>query len=437
MGVGCPEVAARETPGGLHGQKVDVPMDKPGKAHRVKLGLAVLAALLVAGGAALWFKRPSSVLPAVAQEQAVVQTLVASGRVRAPARVQLATPVGGLVREVLVNEGDHVKEGAELVRLVTEEAQASVEQARAAVAQARARLQQVREVGRNLAQQGVLQAEAQVQRADRSLQRSVVLRREGGGSALEEDEAGTVRTVARSQEAVARTQLAASQSRGADTRVAEGVLQAALAQVRAAEARLAMMRVRAPVDGTVLLRSVEPGEVVGASSVLLVLAPDGPTQLTVQLDERNLSTVHLGAQARASADAFVDQPFDAQVQFIAPQVDPLRGTVEMHLDVPAPPAFLRPEMTVSVEVETGRVGRALTVPEDAVQDLSAAHPTVLLVQDGRVVKRDVTLGLRGQGVVEVRTGLQNGDAVVPPKDGLAPGARVRIKSAPRVPAAGH
>ncbi len=392
-----------------------------------------LLAVLVAGalGGAWMLLQTPPVQPVAAQSSPVVQTVVASGQVRAPARVVLATPLGGLVKDVLAEEGDHVHQGEPLVALVDDEVLATLALARAAVTQARARLQQLREVARPLAQEGVEQNAQQMAKARRVWNRASTLEHEGGGSVMDVQDAQTALTVLQSQQSVAAVQLATSRPRGADVRIGTGQLQAALAQVQAAQARLAMMAVLAPAPGTVLSRTVEPGEVVGPASVLMVLSPDGPTQLTVQLDERNLANVMLGARAMASADAFPEQQFECTVAFLAPQVDPLRGTLEVRLDVPRPPVFLRPAMTVSVEIETGRAAGVLVVPQTAVADLATAASSVLVLEEGRVESRPVTLGLRGQGVVEVVTGLRAGELVVAPRPGLKPGARVHVAPAPK------
>jgi HlyD family secretion protein len=175
------------------------------------------------------------------------------------------------------------------------------------------------------------------------------------------------------------------------------------------------------------VRDVEVGDVVAAGRALLVLAEDGPTRLTVQPDEKNLAVLRVGQPAEAAADAFPAEPFAAQVSYLAPAVDPARGTVEVRLAVPAPPAFLRPDMTVSVNVEVGRKADALVVPAESVRD-GATDPWVLRVADGRAERRAVRVGLRGEGMIEVLEGLAPGDAVVLPAAGvIEAGARVRAR----------
>lgn len=398
-----------------------------GNGRFKKLSWLAWGLLAIVGGVlAVWVvRRPASVQAVAAVTQPVVQTLVASGRVRTPARVTLGTPSSGLVQAVTVQEGQHVQQGEVLVLLADAEARAQLAVAQASVAQARARLEQVQGVGRSQAQENLAQANTMVERAQALWQRAKTLRREGSMTAQELETAAAERSLAESRSRAARAQLKGFEPGGVEVRVAQGQLRAAQAQVLAAQTRLAMLQVLAPANGTVLTRAVEPGEVVGPSSALLVLAPDGPTQLTVQLDERNLAVVMLGSRALASADAFAAQPFEASVQFMSPQVDPARGTVEIRLDVPNPPAFLRSDMTVSVEIETGRTARALTVAQTAVQDLAAPQPSVFVLEDGRLVKRPVTLGLRGDGVVEVVNGLSPGEEVVPPAKGLKAGMAVR------------
>jgi HlyD family secretion protein len=169
---------------------------------------------------------------------------------------------------------------------------------------------------------------------------------------------------------------------------------------------------------------VQPGRQV------LSLTLDGATQLTAQVDEKNLALLAPGQAARARADAFPDLPFDARVATISPAVDPARGTVEVRLDVPAPPQFLRADMTISVNVEVGRKDAALVAPAEVVRDPTGA-PWVLAIAGGRAERRPVRLGLRGDGLVEILGGLVAGDAVVAPGGPfVAPGDRLRPRLVP-------
>jgi len=227
-------------------------------------------------------------------------------------------------------------------------------------------------------------------------------------------------------QASARLELAAA---GSESRLAMAALEGARAQLAQAESRLAHSRLRAPAPGVVLARAAEPGDVVEPGKALLVLSRAGETRLSVQPDEKSLALLRLGQQALAVADAFPGLVFPAEVFFIAPAVDATRRTVEVRLRVPDAPAFLRPDMTVSVSVEVGRRAGALVAPADAVRE-AAGETYVLVVRGGRTERRTVSIGLRAEGVVEVTGGLAEGDEVVPASAGaVSAGQRVRARAA--------
>jgi len=146
----------------------------------------------------------------------------------------------------------------------------------------------------------------------------------------------------------------------------------------------------------------------------------------VQIDEKNLSQLKLGQKALASADAYPAERFAAELFYINPGIDALRGSVEVKLRVPDPPAYLRQDMTVSVDIEVARRLDALVAPADAVFDAASGHPWVLAVVDHRATKKPVTLGLKGGGRVEIREGAAVGDRLIGATAGVGSGERVRI-----------
>ena len=121
---------------------------------------------------------------------------------------------------------------------------------------------------------------------------------------------------------------------GADFEMAQTALQQARAGLAAAKARLAQTSIVAPTDGVLIGRNVEPGDVVQPGKELMVLAPAGETQIVVQVDEKNLAQLKLGQKALASADAYPHERFDAELFYINPGIDALRGSVEVKLRVP-------------------------------------------------------------------------------------------------------
>lgn len=375
--------------------------------------VGVALALGVMCGVWAWPRLVGSPVQTVAvTPRDLVRTLVATGRVEAPHRVELGAQIVGTVARVAVEEGQAVKAGQRLVELDDRELRAALRAAEVAVMQAQARLRQLQEVQRPVAAQTVRQAEATLANATAQLHRQQDLFRQGfiGQAALDEARKGM--ELADAQVAAARRQLESALPGGSDDTLAQASLDQARANAESARARLQYATLAAPVDGLLIGRSIDPGDVVQPGKTLMLLSPAGETQLVVQFDEKNIGLLALGQKALASADAFANQRFAAEVVFISPGIDVQRGSVEVKLRVPSPPAYLRQDMTVSVDVEVARRDGALAVPVGLLRDGDTASPWVLTVKEGRTQRQDVKLGLRGAGFVEVTDGLRAGDQLV-------------------------
>ncbi len=357
---------------------------------------------------------------------AVSQTVVSSGRVLPPAEINIGALVVSTVREVYVKEGDPVAVGQLLVQLDDRELQAALAQAQAAVGQAQAGRYELAKLSGPEAQANLRRANASLAQAKSKLKTSEALFTAGAASRGEVDDARTGLDVAQALYDAAQLQLQATKGAGSRTVVAAAALAEAKAQVAVVEAQLARTHIVSPVDGVVLARHLEPGDAVVAGSRMLLLSRTGETRLLIEPDERNLALLALGQPATASAEAFPKERFDTVVRYIAPAVDPLRGTVEVHLHVPTPPAYLRPHMTVSVEIEVERRDDALTVPRGAIRELSGASPHVFVVVAGRAARVEVALGALGDERVEITSGLDEEAPVIDtPAPDLASGDRVR------------
>ncbi len=360
------------------------------------------------------------------EHRALLQTVVTSGRVLPPARITLSALVPGSIQKVSVEEGDQVHKGQLLVQIDPTEAGAAVAQASAALSGARARRRRIHSVTAKVADQNLQQAHTRLDQAKLEYEREKQLFSGGATTRTALDDARAALDLARSAYASAQAQAEASSPRGAESQSAAAAIAQARAELDAAQARLDRSRVVAPTDGVVLTRSVEPGDVVQPGAQLLVVAGSGRTQLVVEPDEKNLALLELGQNAIASAEAFPSRRFAAKVAFIAPSVDPRRGTVQVKLDVDKPPAYLRPSMTVSVEIEVNERKNALTLDASAVRDLATNHPWLLVAKDGVAERVDVKLGLRGDRRVEIANGVAADALVIPPGEtGVEPGTRVR------------
>lgn len=348
-----------------------------GKTRWIVIALVLVLALAAIAALALRGPRTEALLM---QPGPLVRTLQFSARVATLSRVDVGSTLTGRVALVRVREGAQVKRGEVLIRLETDELRATLGQAEAAERQ----------------------AEATLQAARATLARAEQLVKQNFYSAAQLDEARRAVDVALAQQGAAR------------------------AAVTAARARLEQARIEAPADARVLSRQVEPGQIVQPGKALMSLALAGPTQLVAQVDERFLDQLQVGQRAMVVADAFADRRFAARVLSIAPVVDPQRGAIEVKFTLEQdPPAFLREDMTLSVEVETGRRERTLVLPLVALRKQTADdRATVLVAHDGRAEERSVRLGLRTLDAAEVLEGLRAGDAVLLGRT-LKAGARVQ------------
>jgi HlyD family secretion protein len=398
--------------------------------RRVKLGLLAAVIVLAAGYAArnAVLGKPVPAYEAVRSD--LVQTVVASGRIVTPQRVAVGAVTTGRVTRIPVSEGQSVKRGDLLIELEDGDERAAVEQARAAVAQAEAKIRQLRELGLPAAQQSLIQAEAQAIQARRQFDRSRELKEKGFVSQAALDDAKRNLDVAESQLNAARLQVKSQGPAGSEAALAQTALAQARANLGLAQAKLDETVIRAPVDGVLIGRAVEPGNVVQPGKELMALAPAGETQVVVQIDEKNLSQLKLGQKALGSADAFPRERFAAELVYINPGIDPQRGSVEVKLRVPNPPDYLRQDMTVSVDIEVARRSGVVVVPADAVREPNGAQPWVLAVNGWRAERRTVKLGLRGDGRIEVLEGVAPEDLLIPAANGtVREGQRVRAVAA--------
>lgn len=358
----------------------------------------------------------------------LTQTVVASGRVITPERVAIAAQVVGRVTQIAVKEGSEVVRGELLIELDTSDARAALAQAEAAMDLASAQLRAVREVELPAATQNLLEAEANLRQAGSQLTRIRDLKTRGFVGQADLDTAQRNRDVAASQVGAARLQVITRQPDGSAAAMAQATLAQAQASLGQATAKLAQYQILAPAGGILISRDVENGDIVQPGQVLMRLASAGQTQIEVLLDEKNLGKLKIGQPALASADAYPNERFAASVSYINPGIDATRGAVEVRLDISVPPAYLRQDMTVSVDIATAQRSAVLVIPTGAIHDINGSAPWVLVVRERRAVHQAITLGLLGDENAEVRSGLADGEQVIPVSAAtVLAGAHVRAR----------
>ena len=373
----------------------------------------------------------------VVQQRDFVQTVVASGHVESPHRVEIGAQITASVVRVPVSEGQNVRAGALLVELSAAELQATERQADMAVQQAQGKLRQLIELQAPVAEQALRQAQTNLDNANAAYRRSQDLFRQGfiGQAAL--DDARKAAELADAQRRSAQKQWEATGQNGSDYILAVVAVSQSRAAADVAHARTAYTSIRAPADGVLIARNVEVGDVVQPGKLLMTLSPQGKTQVVIAVDEKNLHLIAPGQQALVSADAYPQQKFRAELVYINPGINAQTGAVDVKLNVSEPPATLRQDMTVSVDIEVARRPQALLLAVSALHDSDGPAPWVLRVQNGQAEKVVLQTGLRSAGLVEVLGGLQAGDLVLGANATVQVGARVRALRAAGTPSAAH
>jgi cobalt-zinc-cadmium efflux system membrane fusion protein len=293
---------------------------------------------------------------------------------------RVGAPARGRVMTIHVNVGDQVSAGQALVTIQSQDAAAAVADDSKAVAELNSR-----------------QAAANFARA--AHERAVRLLELKAGARQEVERART------------------------DAELAEAALSQAQAEVERARAILTQLGVsatgelvlRTPIAGVVLKREAVPGSVVDAGTPLITVTDPGTLWLQAAATESLGTTFRTGAAIHFTVSAFPGERFDARVQNVGAGLDPATRTLLVRALVRNPLRRLRPEMFATVWLGDGHGRTALLVPEGAIQLLDE-RPVVFVSKPANGItqfeRRDVEVGARSEGKVEIVKGLQAGDLVV-------------------------
>jgi membrane fusion protein (multidrug efflux system) len=205
--------------------------------------------------------------------------------------------------------------------------------------------------------------------------------------------------------------LAATQAvSAADLDQLEANLLVARAQVRGAQARLDTLYVRAPFAGTVGLRKVSLGDLVGPDTQITTLDDTSTIKLDFGVPETFISEISKGMTVVGTSAVYPDRRFTGQVTSIDSRLDPVTRSVTVVASVPNPDDDLKPGMFLSIGLEKRREN-VLLIPEEALVPREGRQ-FVFVVADGKAVEQEVALGGRKPGLAEVRSGLTAGDLIV-------------------------
>ncbi len=187
-------------------------------------------------------------------------------------------------------------------------------------------------------------------------------------------------------------------------------LRRAEADVTAARTRLDHCSIRAPISGVVGLRHISPGGLVGPDTMITTLDDLQVVRLSFSVPETYLATVQNGMQVAATTSVYPDQEFTGTVVSIDPRVDAVTRSVTVVAKLANENRLLKPGMFMNVALQRSR-DNVLLIPEEALAPRSGRQ-FVFVVKDGVATEREVRLGIRAPGRVEITDGLSAGETVV-------------------------
>jgi HlyD family secretion protein len=328
-----------------------------GKRHRfgrfgwrLFLWLAVATALTV-GAYAFWSLSGSQAAVTYVTEPVTRGNLTvlvtATGSAQPITQVNISSELSGTVRKVLVDYNTQVTTGQVLAELDMDKLKAAVDNARAKLAASKAKVEETAAT--------ILERRALYERRRALAAKQAV-------SAEERDLAKSAYDKA----------IAQHDSALADVNVAE-------ADLRVSEINLTKASIRSPIDGIILTRNVDPGQIVASSlqaPVLFVIAEDlRHMELRVDVDEADVGKIKIGHQATFSVDAYPERKFPAEIKDIRYGSEVVQGVVTYKaiLSIDNSELLIRPGMTATAEIVVQHVRNALLVPNPALRFTPAAQ----------------------------------------------------------------
>ncbi len=320
---------------------------------------------------------PTAVEVSAAFADTVVDAIVATGQIEAIQQIQLRPDVEGRLVDLLVQEGAIVEKGAPLVKIDDAELKAQVERARADFDLARQALDRTRQL------------------------------------------------------------LGQKAAAPADLERAEAAARSSKASLDLLQLRLTRTTVLAPFAGVVGQRRVSLGDYVTTSTQLLTLQTIAPARATFSVPERYAAELRRGAKVEFHVAALPGKRFDAQVDFVDPVITLPGRTITVKALTANSARSLQPGMFIEARLTIGVRPHATVIPEEAISPTASAS-WVWVVADGKATRREVELGVRMPGFVEVLKGVDVGDRVViGGQDRLVEGAAVKPTDINRRPPAVH
>jgi RND family efflux transporter MFP subunit len=389
-------------------------------------------------------------------EQTIRRTSDQPGRVEAFEETPLYAKISGFVQHVNADIGDRVKEGQVLAELSVPEMvqelkqkEALVQQANADVAQAEAAVEAAT-AAVAVAAAKVTEAEATTKRSDAEYTRAKAelarIERLAAENAIQQrvvDEAESQFGAADAArgEAAAKIESAKAGHKEAEAKLAKAQADVVAATARVAvaeanrgvaEAMLQYAKITAPFDGVVTKRNVHTRHFIasaGAREPLFVVVRSDPVRVFVDVPEKDATLVSVGNRAIVRVQSAGGKPVEGAVTRSAWALDRTSRTLCTEIDLPNADGKLRPGMYANAAIVVDERAGVMSLPASAI--LRQADKTVCCcVQNGKVMRKAITVGLTDGTLVEVVAGLDGTEEVVKANAGsLTEGQSVQTKPA--------
>ena len=406
---------------------------------RLAAGLLLACSTLAAPPPTLAQRPPGGPPPAVpvmvvdVTTRAVVEDVGFVATVEPSVSTTVSVEVAGQVKELLVQEGQHVTAGSTVMaRLDTTSREIQLRETEAARTKAREQLAMLRRGTRAeevalreaaMAEQQALlaRAEAEFQRARQLFQDHLISRSE-----LERLQADYLAVRQKHEAALQAFQMAREGPRPEEITQAEADLAQATARVERIQHETRQATIRAPISGHVVKKHVEAGAWVQPGTAVVSLIALDPVFVTGPVGERDIARVRTGQPAQVTADAYPGQVFSGTVTAIVPGADTGSRAFPVRVTLRNPDTRLKAGMFARVSVRTGQGRQGLFVPKDAV--VRRGGQEYVFVVDGDTARQvKIEIGALVDGLVEVRArelapGLK---AITLGNEFLQPGMKIR------------
>ena len=354
--------------------------------------------------------------------QDVHQKVLATGTVtlKTGAEVKIGARISGQVKSLLVKIGDFIRAGEKVAIIEHEDLISRVARVQADLDAEEAKLNKILAEGpleTNKAKAQLEELNVQLKLGKKTLERNLELSKKGfiADSSVDQAEERLEVLKAKINLANEEIKLKGSQLEN-DSRLAQAMVDRARANLEVEDIQLSYATITAPIDGIVAFISTQEGETVVSSMsapTFVNLIDLRKLEVTVFVDETDIGRIKVGQKSLFTVDTYSEKFFKGKVREIRPKAVIKDNVVnyEVILDIEKKNiSKLRPEMTANVVVTTGTRKNVLTIPKSAVKRKGKKTFTVMQV-DGKLVDKSIELGWRDDKVIEVISGLAEGDQV--------------------------